>query len=225
MNKSDHILEGARSIRPELQTLLGSDADAVDRQLAELLAQVPSRMRLLLPLLLLLFLSRTCFADSPVRPRDEAAIQQVIQAYENAWNRHDAHEFSLIFAPNAEFVNVRGIAYPGGRVGIERAHRPLFATMFKNSHVMTDQVRIRAVRPDVATVDVYWRMTGSTDRAGRPRGLVRGLRNMVLTREGRIWGIAVFHNMEIAAPAGKGTPSEKSVGRSIAIVNGERIRS
>ena len=166
----------------------------------------------MLALLLLVtpFLSRACLADSPsqanprhakLHARNLAAIRQAIGAYEQTWNRHDAHAFSLIFAPDAQFVNVRGITYQGGRAGIERAHRPLFATMFKDSHVTTDQVQIRELRPDVATADVYWRMTGSADRTGKPRGLVTGLRIMVLTKEGRGWQIAIFHNMETQGPA------------------------
>ena len=152
-----------------------------------------------LPMFLMLSIGSACLAGGAQpggKASDERAIQTVIGAYQTAWNRHDAHAFSLIFAPDAEFVNVRGIAYPGGRAGIEKAHRPLFATMFRTSHVTTDRVQIRFLRPDVAAVDVYWRMTGSTDHAGHPRPLVKGLRNFVLTREHGVWQIAVFHNME-----------------------------
>lgn len=162
----------------------------------------------------LLVVGSACLAagtPSGGRPGDERAINKVIAAYATAWNRHDAHAFSLIFAPDAEFVNVRGVAYPGGRVGIEKAHRPLFATMFRTSHVTTDRVHIRFLRPDVAAVDVYWSMTGSTDHAGHPRPLIHGLRNFVLTRDHGIWLIAVFHNMEIALsshrPGGSGVIS------------------
>jgi len=174
------------------------------------LPSAPPRHFVLLILFATLFLSQACLAGRTPDPgsnhvgqnaRDMAAIQKVIDAYQETWNRHDAHAFSLIFAPNAQFVNVRGITYPGGQVGIERAHKPLFVTMFKDSHVTTDRVQIIFLRPDVVSADVYWRMTGSTDRAGKPRGLVRGLRIMVLTKEGGDWRIAIFHNMETQGPA------------------------
>lgn len=183
-------------------------------------------LSLCLMLFLLVGMLRPCGADTPgyatgvdihavdIHAVDAAAIRQILHTYETAWNRHDAHVFSLIFAPDAQFVNVRGIAYPGGRAGIERAHRPLFEAMFKDSHVTTDRVQIRFLRPDVATADVYWRMTGARDRSGRLRGLIRGLRNMVLTKAHRRWEIAVFHNMEIdvmkiEVPASGGAPPEK----------------
>lgn len=168
------------------------------------------KLRRLLPLHLALLFFGTVFLLQPsladnfhVKPdaRDLAAIQKVIDAYQETWNRHDAHAFSLIFVRDAQFINVRGIDYPGGQAGIERAHRPLFVTMFKDSHVTTEREQMRFLRPDVVSADVYWRMTGSTDRAGKPRGLVRGLRTMVLTKEGSDWKIAIFHNMEIVGPA------------------------
>jgi hypothetical protein len=40
MTRSEHILEAARSLRPELAELIGgADADALDRELAELIAR------------------------------------------------------------------------------------------------------------------------------------------------------------------------------------------
>ena len=189
-------------------------------------------------LLLLVGTLRPCGADTPghatgldvqaahiqaahiqaahIQAEDAAAIRQILHTYETSWNRHDAHAFSLIFAPEAQFVNVRAIAYPGGRAGIERAHRPLFEAMFKESHVTTDRMQIWFLRPDVATADVYWRMMGARDRSGRLRGLVRGLRNMVLTKAHQRWEITVFHNMEISemgidVPASGGTPPEKVI--------------
>ena len=144
-------------------------------------------------------------AQNVGHPRDVQAIHHVLDAYQDAWNRHDAHAFSLVFTPDAEFTNVRGIPYPGGRAGIEKAHTPLFATMFRDSRNTTTGVNIRFLRPDVASVDVRWRMTGARDRHDHPRPPVSGFRDMVLTRDKtRHWLIAVFHNVEIpvaSAPA------------------------
>ncbi|MBV9850152.1 MAG: SgcJ/EcaC family oxidoreductase [Armatimonadetes bacterium] len=129
---------------------------------------------------------------------DVRAIRRLLDAYQDAWNRHDAHAFSLVFTPDAEFTNVRGVPYPGGRAGIEKAHAPLFATMFRDSHNTTTAVHVKFLRPDVAAVEVRWRMTGARDRQGRPRPPVIGLRDMVLTKDkSGHWLIAVFHNVEL----------------------------
>lgn len=128
---------------------------------------------------------------------DEAAIRTILATYEEAWNRHDARAFSLIFAPNAEFTNVRGVVYHG-RAGIEKAHAPLFGTQFAQSHQQTTAVRMRFLRPDLAAVDVRWTMTGALNRQGSPRPKVQGLRNMILMKRRKAWSIVIFHNMEIA---------------------------
>lgn len=115
-----------------------------------------------------------CQAQEAGRAGDAQAIRRILDTYQTAWNAHDARAFAQIFAPDAQFVNVRGVVYPGGRAGIEKAHTPLFQTMFRRSHNTTTGVRIRFLRPDVAAADVRWQMTGSTDHGGRLRPLVRG---------------------------------------------------
>ncbi len=39
---------------------------------------------------------------------EEQAIKQVIYNLEEAWNRHDAKAYSLVFAEDANFTNVFG---------------------------------------------------------------------------------------------------------------------
>ena len=158
-------------------------------------------------LLLLVVAAIPCKAQQTGSTKDVRAIHQILGAYQDAWNRHDAHAFSLIFTPDAEFTNVRGVPYPGGRAGIEKAHTPLFRTMFRDSHNTTNGVLIKFLRPDVAAVDVHWQMTGARDHRGQPRPPVSGFRDMVLTRDrsGR-WLIAVFHNVEVPAAHGPAAP-------------------
>jgi uncharacterized protein (TIGR02246 family) len=148
-------------------------------------------------------------AQDTDRPADRAAIRVVIQRYEDAWNAHDPRSFSQIFAPDGEFTNVRGVD-SFGPAGIEKAHAPLFKGMFAHSHQQTTRVRIRFLSPDIAAVDVRWRMTGALDRLGRPRPPATGIRDIIMTKRSGVWRIAIFHNMELpAAEAPSPQPASK----------------
>src|SRR3712207_2607477 len=65
--------------------------------------------------------------------KDEEAIRKVLADFVEAWNKHDAKAFSLVFAEDADFTNVRGMSVHG-RAEVEKFHAPRFATTFKDSH-------------------------------------------------------------------------------------------
>ncbi len=54
---------------------------------------------------------------------ERAALQNVIESLMDAWNKHDAHAFSMVFAEDAEFTNVRGVS-ASDREAIEKFHEP-----------------------------------------------------------------------------------------------------
>ncbi len=116
-----------------------------------------------------------------------------------AWNRHDARALAAIFAEDADFTNVFGVAVKG-RAGIEGLHAPIFQNMFRDSHLTVTQTRIRLMRPDIAAVDVKWTMTGARDPHGNPWPEREGLLNWIATRHGDRWLIDVSHNMDLPAP-------------------------
>lgn len=128
--------------------------------------------------------------------KDEAAIRDVVTRFVDAWNQHDAHAFSLVFAETADFTNVRG-AGASGRAAIEAFHAPVFQTLFKTSHLTASVKSIRFIKPDVAVADVLWEMTGATDPAGNPVRLRKGLLDFILTKQGERWSILVMHNMDL----------------------------
>jgi uncharacterized protein (TIGR02246 family) len=124
------------------------------------------------------------------------AIEAVVARLVEAWNRHDAHAFVAAFAEDAEFTNVFGMVQKG-RAGIEAAHVPVFKTMFKDSRLAVKETRIRLIRPDVASVDVRWTMTGARDPHGNPWPEREGLLNWIVTKHGDHWLIDVSHNMDL----------------------------
>ena len=97
----------------------------------------------------------------------QRAIDKLVSDTTAAWNRHDAAAFAAAFAEDAEFTNVFGMVQ-SGRAGIEGAHAPIFKTMFKDSQLTATGTRVRMIRPDVAAVDVRWKMSGARDPAGNP---------------------------------------------------------
>lgn len=130
---------------------------------------------------------------------DTAKIRQLLDGFVEAWNRHDARAFSMVFAEDADFTNVRGMS-AHGRAAIEAFHAPHFATRFRDSHQRITEFRVRFLKADVAAADASWEMTGARTADGAQRPLRTGLLNLVLGRENGDWLIVVMHNMELPAP-------------------------
>jgi uncharacterized protein (TIGR02246 family) len=129
---------------------------------------------------------------------EERGIRSVLAALVEAWNQHDAQAFSLVFADDADFTNVRGMGTRGRRE-IAKFHAPVFATVAKASRLKILDSRIRFIRPDVAAVEARWEMTGARTRDGEEIPLRKGLLILVMTQEGEGWLITTMHNMELPA--------------------------
>jgi uncharacterized protein (TIGR02246 family) len=129
---------------------------------------------------------------------DERAIRAVMDRFVDAWNHHDAKAFATVFAEDADFTNWRGTG-ASGRSKIEAFHAPVFATIFSKSHLEYTDIKTRFVRPDVATVDVHWKMSGAIDAQGNPRPEREGLLSFVMANSAGQWEIVVMHNLDISA--------------------------
>ena len=130
--------------------------------------------------------------------KDEEAIRKVLADFEEAWNKHDAKAFSMVFAEDADFTNVRGMS-AHGRAEVEKFHAPLFATRFKDTNQKMTKTKIRFIKPEVAAVDAWWEMTGAKGPDGQEIPLRKGLLNLIMTKEGDKWLIMVMHNMDLPA--------------------------
>ena len=128
----------------------------------------------------------------------EKAVRQLVEAFVDAWNVHDASAFARVFADDADFTNVFGM-HARGRETIAQFHRPIFETIFKDSRLAAAETTVRFIRPDVAAVDVRWEMTGARDPMGNEWPLRRGLINLTIVREADTWSIVVMHNMDLPA--------------------------
>jgi len=142
-------------------------------------------------------------AASKARLKDQESIRQVVAVFDAAVNKHDARAFSMVFHEDAEFMNVWGMR-SRGRKPIEDFHRPLFEgdgapggpPSFKYAVFKVLDTHISFLRPDVASVDVTWRQTGSVLN-GKDWGPRKGLLMWMVTKERGVWGISVMHNMEL----------------------------
>jgi uncharacterized protein (TIGR02246 family) len=128
--------------------------------------------------------------------KDEEEIRKVLTDFMEAWNKHDAKAFSMVFAKDADFTNVGGKS-ARGRAEVEKFHAPRFATKFKDTNLKITETKIRFIKPDVAAVDARWEITGAKNREGQNIPLRKGLLNFVMTREGEKWFIIVMHNMDL----------------------------
>lgn len=129
---------------------------------------------------------------------DEHAIRRVMDRFVDAWNRHDAKAFAAVFSEDADFTNWRGVG-ASGRAKIEDFHAPVFATIFSKSHLEYTDIKTRFVGPDVAAVDVRWKLAGAMDAQGNPRPDREGLLSFVMAKNVGGWEIVVVHNLDISA--------------------------
>jgi uncharacterized protein (TIGR02246 family) len=140
-------------------------------------------------------------AASDTQDQDRTAIQCRVTALVDAWNTHDAPAFAKAFTEDADFTNVVGRS-AHGRDGIEAFHTPLFATIFKDSHLVATIRGVRFLTADLAAVDVGCELTGAKAPDGSPRPFRRTLINCVMARDkDGSWLIEVLHNTEIPLPS------------------------
>jgi uncharacterized protein (TIGR02246 family) len=67
-------------------------------------------------------------------PEDEQLIQQVVELWGDAWNRHDMARMAELVSDDADFVNVWGMHWHG-RAEIEREHAERHRTTVQGQRV------------------------------------------------------------------------------------------
>lgn len=142
--------------------------------------------------------------------QDKAAIQAIVQAETEAWNRGDAEAFSTHFALDGSFTNIVGMQ-TYGRVPFQKQHAYIFSTMYKGSHNEFAIGTLRFIRPDVAIADV----DGVLSKIVRvppgspvfPDGSIHVKLQLVLSKENGMWQIDAFHNVVVNPALAGALPS------------------
>lgn len=146
------------------------------------------------PVFLAFLLSPAAFrAQTPSNmDAESAAIKQCVAAWEDAWNRHDAHATAAAYVEDGDFSSTTGVPSHGWKE-LEAHYNEIFTTFLKDAH-RTDTVRsIRFLRPDIASVDIDWQMTGARTRDGKDAPNRKGLLTWVVTKRNGQWMILIYH--------------------------------
>jgi uncharacterized protein (TIGR02246 family) len=152
------------------------------------------RLRIALAVTLILgFSSVLAWAQMPAKmDADSAAIKQCVAAWEDAWNRHDAHATATAYVEDGDFSSTTGVPSHGWKE-LEAHYKEIFTTFLKDAH-RTDTVRsIRFLTPEIASVDIDWQMTGARTRDGKDAPNRKGLLTWVVTKQNGKWMITIYH--------------------------------
>ncbi len=123
----------------------------------------------------------------------EDISRPVIARLEAAWNDADGAGFAAPFAPDADFVTVRGELHSGP--AIAAGHQQIFDTIYAGSTVRYTVRQARALDDAtiVAHVDAVLSVPG-----GPLAGEHLALATVVLVADGADHRIAAFHNTLVA---------------------------
>jgi uncharacterized protein (TIGR02246 family) len=134
--------------------------------------------------------------DDPVTAEEE--IRSLVDSFMSGWNLHDAAAFAATFSEDAWFTNWNGYSVRG-RVAVEQLHAPLFATRFRETNMVADDVKVWMLRADLASVDVRCRQTGARDAEDNPRPERFALLSWVVENGTSGWKVRVMHNTDLTA--------------------------
>lgn len=112
------------------------------------------------------------------------SIRALWRTMADGWARGDATQFASVFAPDVDFVNVRGEALVG-REAVETGHAQLFATAYRGTTLSAEVTLIRRLTPELSLVHATSEIS--------PAGVVTHAQAVV--RHGGEPMIAAFHNM------------------------------
>jgi len=124
---------------------------------------------------------------------DSAGVKQCVAAWEDAWNRHDAHATATAYVEDGDFSSTTGVPSHGWKE-LEAHYNDIFTTFLKDAH-RTDTVRsIRFLTPEIASVDIDWEMTGAKTRDGKDIPIRKGLLTWVVNKQHNgQWMITIYH--------------------------------
>ncbi len=123
-------------------------------------------------------------------------VDDLVSAWADAWNRHDAEAAAALVIPEVDFVNVLGRWLKGNDEFVEH-HRQLHSTQMRNSIWSNINYEARFIGEDFAIVHLEWSIEGDEDPDGTPRRQRHGIFTWILIRLGPAWRIAAAHNTNV----------------------------
>lgn len=132
-------------------------------------------------------------AQRPETRTEEEAINAVIIAITEAFNRHDAKGWTRLATPDAQLVTIRGESMTGV-TEIEKGLTALFQTRNRNASVKILDVKVNLIRPDVAMAHVTNELSGVVGPDGQTLPAHRELSLRIFVKDQGVWRIRAFHN-------------------------------
>ena len=120
--------------------------------------------------------------------------EPIVQRLEDAWNAADGAAFGAPFAPDADFVNVRGDHHTGP--AIAAGHQQIFDTIYAGSTVRYTLLDARELDDRVILAHIGATLSVP---AGPLAGEMNALASIVLVEAGGEHRVAAFHNTLVAS--------------------------
>ena len=125
----------------------------------------------------------------------KSIAETVIKRLEDAWNAADGAAFSAPFAPDADFVDIRGDLH-SGREEIAAGHQQIFNSIYAGSTVRYTVLQARELDQRVVLAHVDGTLNAPT---GPLAGETKALGSVVLVGDVDEHRIAAFHNTLVAS--------------------------
>jgi uncharacterized protein (TIGR02246 family) len=123
-------------------------------------------------------------------------VRSVVEAFADAWNRHDMEALAGLFTQDAQFVNVVGLWWRG-RDEIRGAHEFTHRTLFRNSRLTVADIDIRFPAADIAIARCRWVLVGHVSPEGTGLPERHGILACVVQRYERQWRIIDSQNTDV----------------------------
>ena len=136
--------------------------------------------------------------DLETRTHPTTTADHLVKRLQDAWNAADGAAFGAPFAPDADFVTIRGELHSGE--AIAAGHQQIFDTIYAGSTVRYTVLDARELDERVILAHVRGELSVP---AGPLAGEATAIASIVLVRDGDGDGddhrIAAFHNTLVAA--------------------------
>jgi uncharacterized protein (TIGR02246 family) len=133
------------------------------------------------------------------QPRDEEAIRALLEEQTTAWNKGDAQRYAETFAEDVTCTNILGDTYFGRSALLDRIAE-ILRTVFRGSTLQFNVRRRKFIRSDIAVIDIDSELVGYQSLppgVAATDGVLRTTLLEVIVREGELWRVAAFHNVDL----------------------------